>query len=255
MVESQYQYSSVNMQDYEGLEVVPQHSDLEHYKPVERTSSLTRPEVVEYSSPPLALDPASEDDPKSKVETHYASVTNDDPHARDARPQGQPTRKYCGLAKRTCIIVAVVIGAVIAIALGVGLGVTLGNRSKAQSSTSSTTSSGDQSSNSNSNSNGTTAASSYTARSKSGFAVVKAGDTTGNAYAYYQGQKGAIRELSWQNSQWVAESSGSDIVVAAANVLDSTPITAATYPDPAGLLVSFHSRHPRIPGHNIDPKV
>jgi hypothetical protein len=167
-------------------------------------------------------------------------VGDDDLTAPGPSVSEKPAKRYCGLTERACILISVAIGIIIAIALGAGLGVALGSRSKSQG--------GASSGNGNAVSNDTSVASSYTARSKSGFAVIKAGDSTGNAYAYYQGKLGAIRELVWQDSQWVAETTGLDIVVAAQSVLDSTPITAASYPDPSGILVrtSSHGTSSRI---------
>jgi hypothetical protein len=57
--------------------------------------------------------------------------------------------------------------------------------------------------------------------------VIKSGDSNSNAFAYYQDTNGTIRELSWRNSAWTAESSGTDTVTT--NAMDSTPITASTY--------------------------
>jgi hypothetical protein len=243
MVESQYRYSMVNMQDHEGLQVVDQHSTLEYYKPANRTSSFEHPQAIDYSSPALALDPPLEDPQKTKVESHYAAVGDDDLTAAGPGAKGKPAKRCCGLAKRTCILVSVAVGIIIAIALGAGLGVSLGGRSKSQDATSS--------SNQGAASNVSSDASSYTARSKSGLAVIKAGDSNGNAYAYYQGPLGAIRELVWQNSQWVAESSSPDIVIEARTVMDGTPITAASYPDPSGILVRESPRWILIAGTTL----
>jgi hypothetical protein len=249
------------MQDHEGLEVVPQHSDLEVYeprertssiskpqvvenqspssfahdgpevlKPLERTASVTRPEAVEFSSPPFAIDPQvppySE---KITAQSQYAAVDSDDLKAPSGGETTRARKSYCGLRRRTFIVIVVAVIVLLIVAVGTGVGVAVSNKSKSQSDTQGSNSSPTPSSTPSStpNSNISSIASSFTARSKSGLAVLKSGDSNSNAFAYYQDTNGTIRELSWRNSAWAAEASGTDTVTT--NAMDSTPISAATY--------------------------
>lgn len=260
-IEPQCCYPSLNMQDHEGLEVVLQHSNPEVYKPRERSSSIskpqvvenqspslvahdgpevlkplersasvTRPEAVEFSSPPFALDPqAPPYSEKITAQSHYAAVDSDESKA----PSGEettPVRKtYCGLRRRTFILIVVAVIVLLIVAVGTGVGVSVSNKSKSQSDTQGSNSNPTPSSTPSAtpNSNTSSVASSFTARSKSGLAVLKSGDSNSNAFAYYQDTNGTIRELSWRNSAWTAEAAGMGTVTT--NAMDSTPIAAATY--------------------------
>ncbi|KAK1075132.1 hypothetical protein LTR74_000538 [Friedmanniomyces endolithicus] len=243
------------------MDTTARYSALEHGG-LEVTERLDGPEVVPGSVAPVIERRPSLHSPEiahpeqyqpNKQEHGNYFGGNDEPAApaygEDARPafmhndakeagmavhetEGpRKARRYCGMSRTVCIIVAVVAMLVI---LGAVLGGVLGTLLTKHSGNSSSAALPQPYTFNGTSSNNTTSTSSSSpleAMAGTGFAAAVSADDTGRLLMYYQDAKGRIIENSYLNGSWTLETTSliDESVVVSSDATQGSPLAAVSY--------------------------
>jgi hypothetical protein len=212
------------MLDHEGLQRVPQYSDLELYS--KRSSYSDK-----HYAPIVAVTPINPATPSLIPPEHRNDI-----QAEHCAGEKRQAKRLCGLPRRCCIILSasILICVIIAVVIAVLVAVSQGHHSNG---------SADTGSNSSSNhtglvSNNTSNVNALSIASLSGLALLARNPVSKQSYGCYQDIQGNIREAILQNSSWIDASGTPSVIVNGTIARDGTLLAATTYVSSNVLTVS-----------------